>query len=455
MTMMYSAGDLIEQRLGLATGSQRAADLQQLISELSNGSSRALLNVLRESDDQHTAWQDLIQRLAIGETYFFRDQAHFDLLRTRILPPLIQQRREHGELVLSLGSIGCATGEEPYSLAILLYELLPDIDRWMIRLHGMDINLKALEAARRGVYRPWSFRMADHLLNPYFDRTPEGLRLKAHIRAMVTFRPLNLVKAVPLPQYDVLLCRNVLLYFTPSRAAAAEAVLNEMLYPGGWLFLAQSEALRDKRHGWTTHLFPGAPAYQKALRREEAEIREHRLEPIVEKRTQPVPDSESDYQAAVSARHAGQPAEAQRQLIALLADQPNHAPAHALMACLYADQKRIPEAHVHLDTALHLEPLMADAYYVRGLLHYERGDHESARQALQHALYCQRTHPLASFMLGTLLARSGGIPRALKLWQSALQVISTLDAERPISDLSDITARQLEGMIAEQLAGWS
>jgi chemotaxis protein methyltransferase CheR len=455
MTLMYSAGDLIEQRLGLATGSQRAAEVQQLISELSSGSGRGLLNVLRESDDQHSAWQDLIQRLAIGETYFFRDPAHFDLLRTRILPPLIQQRRERGELVLSLGSIGCATGEEPYSLAILLTELLPDIERWMIRLHGMDINLKALDAARRGVYRPWSFRTANGQLKPYFDATPDGLRIKPHLRAMVTFRPLNLVKAIPLPQYDVLLCRNVLLYFSQTSAATAEATLNEMLYPGGWLFLGQAEALRDKRRGWTTHLFPGAPVYQKTLRHDETGIREHRLTPPVEKRGQPAPDSEADYQAAVSARHAGQPAEAQERLQALLADQPDHARAHALMACLYADQKRLAEAHVHLDTALHLEPLMADAYYVRGLLHLEQGETASARQALQHALYCQRTHPLASFLLGTLLAQSGGIPRALKLWQAALQAISPLDADQSISDLSDIRARQLEGMIASQLAGWA
>jgi cytochrome c-type biogenesis protein CcmH/NrfG len=98
---------------------------------------------------------------------------------------------------------------------------------------------------------------------------------------------------------------------------------------------------------------------------------------------------------------------------------------------------------------------MADAYYVRGLLHLEQGETASARQALQHALYCQRTHPLASFLLGTLLAQSGGIPRALKLWQAALQAISPLDADQSISDLSDIRARQLEGMIASQLAGWA
>lgn len=446
--------EIIEQRLGLATGTQRRSDFDQIIAQIANGSETPLASRLQSTDESAPIWQSLIEVLAIGETYFFRDRAHFDLLRTQILPPLIQQRRQRGELVLSLCSFGCATGEEPYSLAILLRELLPDYEKWNLRLYGVDINVRALELARRAQYRLWSFRLNDESLFRYFQRTPDGYVLKPHVRDMVTFRQGNLFSAPALPQYDVIFCRNVLLYFTQQRAAAAESLLYEMLHPGGWLFLGQSEALRDNRKGWITHLYPGSPVYQKSTRADEAVVKEHRTKPVPVVRP-PEPDPMVDYITAVEARHAGDLARAQDILRTLLAENPDHALGHMLLACTFADQRRTSDAHAHIDTALHLEPLLADAHYLRGILHLESGNPAQARQSLQYALYCQRSHPLAAFTLGTILANDGDIPRAVRLWQSILKVTQSLAPDSPISDFSDLTTHQLEIMIQNQLAGWT
>lgn len=458
--MTLSASHLIAQRLGLAAQGQVRSDFQQLLQELAHDDDPdRFIEQLRQQDDSSRAWQALIRALAIGETYFFRDRAHFDLLRERILPPLIQRRRDEGDLTLSLCSIGCATGEEAYSLAILLRECLPDLERWLIRLVGTDINRHALALAREGVYRPWSFRTNSDDLLRHFEPTQGGWRIRPYLRQMVSFREANLIRMTPVPQYDVIFCRNVLLYFTPERAATSEALLKDLLYPDGWLFLGQAEALRASREGWITHLYPGASAYQKHTHSDVASVREHRASPPAPVVPPPAANgsgspSATSYEAATLALQQGNPDECARILHAILQADPNHARAYALLACLYADQRRTADAHAALDAALLREPLMADAYYLRGLLFMEASDTPQAQAALQRALYCQRNHPLASLMLGTILAQHGDFPKAVRLWHNALNAISALTPNSLISDLSDLTAERLTQLIRERIDGW-
>ncbi|MDH3716474.1 MAG: chemotaxis protein CheR, partial [Planctomycetota bacterium] len=109
--------------------------------------------------DAAEEWQRLASLLTTGETFFFRNKGHFRMLRERVLPELIGLRR--ADRSLRLWSAGCASGEEPYSLAMLLQEVLPEIDRWQVFMLGTDIDAEALDKARRGVYSEWSFRNVD------------------------------------------------------------------------------------------------------------------------------------------------------------------------------------------------------------------------------------------------------------------------------------------------------
>jgi len=455
---------LVEQRLGLATTPNRRADFEDLLHELSAGDMESLIAQLRTHDVTAPIWQAMVEALAIGETYFFRDRSHFTLLREQILPAMIAQRRKSGDLSLNITCMGCATGEEPYSIAMLLTEMLPDRERWHLRIVGMDVNGQALAIARQGWYRQWSFRLTDESIYTYFDRVDNGYRLKPAIREMVEFRFANLFDVPPVPQCDLILCRNVLLYFTPQRAADAESLLNEMLYPSGWLMLGPSEALHEPRKGWITHVHPSAPIYQKALNGDEIAFREHHKPKVVTAVLKPLPPAPRppaqaltplSYESAVAAHQREEHDTTDRILAALLHAEPHHAPAHVLIAARYADKRRIDDAHRHLDIALHIEPLNADAYYLRGLLHLEANTPELARRALQNALYCQRTHALAAYTLGTLLIRSGEIPRALRLWENAREVIRKHPAETPLSDISTMTAKQLDALLRDNLAGWS
>ncbi|MDO8810998.1 MAG: CheR family methyltransferase, partial [Gallionella sp.] len=137
-------------------------------------------------------WEELVRVFTSGETFFFRDHGQFDLLRLRLLPELIAQHRS--DKTLRLWSAGCASGEEVYSLAMLVDMLLPERDGWDILILGTDIDSAAIAKAQRGHYGQWSFRMAPPALQQrYFHLDGKDWILDERIRRMVTFRVANLV----------------------------------------------------------------------------------------------------------------------------------------------------------------------------------------------------------------------------------------------------------------------
>lgn len=464
-------GDLIEARTGIVIHAQMRITLDELLSTLPAGDAEAYLEKLRTSRETDPTWQVLIKALTIGETYFLRDQAHFDLLRNHILPELINRRREAGALHLNLWSVGCASGEEPYSLAITLRELLPDLERWTIRLVGTDLNAAALHVARRGVYRKWAFRHTSFdFQQRYFDQVPNGLQIKSEVRDMVTFRHMNLLAGPPLPRLDIIMSRNVLLYFNPATARRAESIFYDALSPLGWLFLGQAEALRHERDRWQMGTFPGVPVYQRPglnghQRSENGESGGHLDEAAPNVRINPGQREDDDspatnaalarlYDDAAAALRAGALDDAERLARQLLERRPASASASMLLGAVCADRNRKDEARAYIDQALSIDPLLADAHYLRALVLLEDDQPTEAAIALHAALYSERNHPLAAFMLGNLHAGRGEIRRAMRLWENALNVAADLPAESALCDISDITAGQLAALTREQLQGW-
>ena len=193
-------------------------------------------------------WRALEDVITVGETYFFRYPDHFEMLRREILPSLIERNRV--SRTLRIWSIGCSTGPEPYSIAILLRELLgDDVDTWRIGLVGGDISERVLAAARTGRYSAWALRT----LGPedrarYFDRDGSVWALKAIYRAMVRFERQNILELLsPTPPlawngFDLILCRNVLIYFSPAQAVTIINQLGNRLAEGGALILGHAEA---------------------------------------------------------------------------------------------------------------------------------------------------------------------------------------------------------------------
>ncbi|MDX2078797.1 MAG: CheR family methyltransferase [bacterium] len=439
---------LIENRTGIAVMTKLQHVFNDILQTSAIGDLSAYLRRLSTTSYTDPEWQKIIHILTIGETYFMREKAHFDLMRELILPPLIAKRRESGNLYLNIWSAGCASGEEAYSLTILLHELLPDIDRWNIHLLGTDLNGRSLALARAGVYREWAFRQVDdNFKQTYFDPVPEGWRIKPFLSVRVSFRHANVLEAMPAPQFDLILCRNVLLYFSPASAIKAETIFHEALAPNGALLLGHAETSRQ-RDLWSVTIQNDTAIYMKSSRLTESPL-------FIQNQPENKPPTrlllQSVYEQAVNAIQTEQHTQAETLIRELLGIEPHNAGGHLLMAVVYANQKNSALAHFHLDLALDYDPLMADAHYIRAMLHWEAGQLDSVEESLRAALYSQRNHPLASWMMGDYQQKIGAQGRAMHHWFNAQRAIKPLLPECPVCVVSPMLAGQLRDLLGEKL----
>jgi chemotaxis protein methyltransferase CheR len=204
----------------------------------------------------------MVEVITTNKTGFFREIEHFDYLRKRVLPELKKRR-------VRLWSAGCSSGEEPYSLAILLREELPAIERMDVRILATDISQSMLEKARLAVYEKESLgSMPTMLVQKYFDCFRNGsayhYRVKDHARSMVQHGRLNLVEAWPLKgPFSVILCRNVMIYFERSTQQSLVNRFWDLLEPGGHLFVGHSESLSMITHKFN---YVKPAIYQKGLK---------------------------------------------------------------------------------------------------------------------------------------------------------------------------------------------
>ncbi|MGH7659421.1 MAG: CheR family methyltransferase [Vulcanimicrobiaceae bacterium] len=202
----------------------------------------------------------LLAEVTVGETYFFRDREQFELIQNTILPQLCQERTAP----VRIWSAGCATGEELFSLAILLDDFAMAAGATLV---GTDISTAAIERARTGTYGAWSFRDGHRgYLDRYFQREGGRWVVERRLRSLVTFEAGNLVDpacASMHAKWDLILCRNVLMYFDERSAAAVATLLAASLDIGGWLLTSPSDPILRDLSDVTVETTPAGLAYRK------------------------------------------------------------------------------------------------------------------------------------------------------------------------------------------------
>lgn len=210
--------------------------------------------------------QSLINTLTVNETYFFREEYQFRALAAGLLDE-IAARKAPGERI-RIWSMPCSTGEEPYSIAIYLLEYWRGIDRWDVEILASDIDSDALGKAAAGIYHERALRqLPPGLLGHYFQRLPDGqYQISEDLRASVAFSRVNILdgdEAAPYRGFDVVFCRNLLIYFDDlSRRLAAETLF-DALNPGGFICLGHSESMSRISPLFKVRKFPDAIVYQK------------------------------------------------------------------------------------------------------------------------------------------------------------------------------------------------
>jgi len=220
----------------------------------------------RNKDQEMT---DIMDVLTTNETYFFRESFQLAAFTDEIIPELIRVKSARGNRTLRIWSAGCSTGEEPYTIAMLLRDMHA-LRGWDIEIIGTDISQRVLQHARRGVYTKSSFRATEECyIKRFFYEYDSGLKVSDEIREMVTISHLNLfdkTRMMMLGKMDLIFCRNVIIYFDLAARKKVVEEFHRSLYDGGFLLLGHSESLMNITTLFTLRHFKNDMIYQKPER---------------------------------------------------------------------------------------------------------------------------------------------------------------------------------------------
>lgn len=465
-TQLTRFARFLAQATGLSFGEERRAELARALAavaeELGFADGAACLDWLQQHPPGRREVEVLARHLTVGETYFLREPAMFAALEQQVLPTLIEERRRSGNLTLRLWSAACCTGEEPYTLAVLLARLLPDLKRWHLTILGTDINPHFLRRAELARYPRWSFRQAPDWLQRSYFRPLEsgGFELAPRIRRMVSFRYLNLAEAgYPAPEtntsaMDLILCRNVLMYFEPEQIRRVLHRLWLSLVDGGWLVVGAAETSQSLFAEFASVNFPDALLYRKTgpgmppARSLAVQSMAPAAAPFtaVPQAIAPAirPPGKPPYERAQASYRRGDYLEAERAL----ADVEQNAATMQLMARISANLGRLKEAQRWCEQALAANKLDPGGHYLLAAILEEQGEQARAADSLKRALYLAPDFVLAHFALGNL-ARQLGHARAGKHFDNALQLLRHYAPEQLLPESEGLTA----GRLAEILRG--
>ena len=188
--------------------------------------------------------QQVVEALLNNETYFFRDRGPFDVLQRHALPELAKRREKSKRL--RIWSAGCSTGQEVYSLAMLFAEAPEDWRGWTIDILGTDVSNSCIDRARSGVFTQFEIQrgLGINQMIKWFEEVPDGWRAVESLRKPVRFQVHNILEPIPHPgDFDVVLCRNVLLYLSPEKKALAFERIAGAMAEDGWLMLGAGETV--------------------------------------------------------------------------------------------------------------------------------------------------------------------------------------------------------------------
>lgn len=388
---------------------QLAERIAQRIAATGDATLAGYLARLRDATDPE--WPQLESAVTINETFFFRFAEQFAALRTTILPAMIDRHREDKRL--RIWSVGCSTGAEAHSVAVLLSDLLGDaIADWRIALTGTDIDEAALEAARRAEYSSWALRtMGEPERERLFDRKGERYRLKDRYRGIARFERHNLLAmidaAAPLgfSEYDLILCRNVLIYFRQEDATAIVGALAGRLASDGILLLGHAEPNPGFDAVADSELVAGILTYRTLGTR-----------PKVAPAAPVVVPSPAPTAPAPRPTPPRQPP----------------APAVAVPAPAATAVVRAPDAVAHYFAAL-------DAL--------ASNDKERAERAFRDALYLDRSFAMAHYQFGHYLLAQGRAPDGRRSLTNALRVASALAPDTELREGDGMTAGAMAAAI--------
>lgn len=474
--VMERIARLVGDRTGLVFSQARRRSVETTIRRHASRAGYRDLTRFADALQVDTSAVDwLASELTIGETYFFRDAAQFDLLRADILPALAATGRP-----LRMWSAGCASGEEPYSLAILCAELGL---AGRVSILGTDISRERLARARIGRYSRWSLRgVPDDVICTYFTRRDTRYDLAPAIRDLVKFQYMNLAEldAASTPaQMDLVLCRNVLIYLDVATIARLAQSLLASLALGGWLLLGASDPPIHEYGECDVVITPAGLVYRHAGATRRRRLRlhssgEHRVVHAAPPRIPPTavatpasgspqstpapvrpptPDPMLELLArAVDAHARRREREAAELAGTYLARGGDALPAWIIRVRALANEGALHEAGRNCAAALERHPLSAELNYLQAVLLLAAERFPEALQSARRALYLDHTLAMASIAMGDALSRLQRRDEAARAYRSAMRALAPLAPEGLVPASGGERVSRVTSTVAARLA---
>jgi chemotaxis protein methyltransferase CheR len=429
----------LKERLIASTGLAFYADRDALLTELIHARLRELrlrncsayLNLLARGREGGDEMELFIGRLTVGETYFFRDQGQFDAIRDVILPDILERNQASKEV--RIWSAGCSTGAEPYSLAILLArELAGRMDGWQIHIYASDLNRSYLAQAAEGKFRAWALRsISEEMKRDCFTQDGRVWTIHPRYKQWISFHQMNLVGSefsAPLAEgihFNLILCRNVMMYFTPKVNHHLVAQFHRSLDEGGWLLVGASECNLENYTAFRTVNTPEAKLYQKAA----------------PAGTEPEPPSLRLENAT--------PMAAVGPGIINAVDTPDMEGLRELGE--HADQGDWQGAAEYAQRLLTQNRLHPATHFYQALIFENLGAPDASEQSLRHAIYLDRRFAMAHYHLGLALKRDGKFREASRSFDNVLKVLTGVPDDMILTAGRGVTAAALKELARMQL----
>ena len=437
--------NFISQETGIYFSHDRKQHLQMALDErLTKGDHKSYRDYyhfiqshpLREAEIRH-----LIGLITVGETSFFRNGPHFEVLMNTILPEIVE-RKKKSHKAIRIWSAGCSRGSEPYSIAIVLQEELPSLKDLDISIFATDINHQALALAQKGGYAFRDFsHMPEEYVRRYFHKSGHQYQLVDQIKKYVKFGYHNLAKSsfdVPeLRDLDIIFCRNVTIYFDLQTTKRIVEQFYDCLSDGGYLFIGHAETLWQITDKYDLIEFPHAYIYKKT----KEQMKTKKVIPFAGvpgipsdafRLKQPVPNVSGEKNRILEDIDLKKTPSVRPQIKDRLA-----------RATLLANHAQYEEAIKQLEGVLEQDSLCQEAYYLLGILYCNAGSYDQAVAQFRKVIYIDPGVVLAYFNLGNIYLHQKKIGQAKKEFKNVRSILEKRDPEDIVAFSDNFTADYL------------
>lgn len=454
------------------------------------------IHYMKDSSLNNQFVDALVHHITIGETYFFRDKNLFLYLRDYLFPDLIQKRRSEGKLFIRIWSAACSSGEEPYSLAILLNHLLSDINSWDIYILGTDINQKMLERARVGIYSRWSFRDDPILpIGQYFTPYPDNrMKINESIKKMVRFERMNLIRDTHFfhglgpSSLDIIFCRNVLMYFSKNQSRDVVSHLIYSLRTGGFLIVSPQEIgivsgqkIQLLHHGSVFLHVKNSPKKivpEKTLEMTpdlNTDISQFEIEPVnLEFQEEEISDvfrSVPDYDITDGVQPSNNHSLEEKNSFNSFFDEnklqetgiiiernsiaQNRLALKQIEAIIreYAGAREYEKALGWSERLIAQDPLHPRAYLLKAAILDEQGLYVQSLQVLRQSLYANPDYLPAHLAIAGIYSKIGKPDLARHHYNIAVDILNLMDEDKVLEETEGISANKMKEMIHLLLKG--